>query len=103
MLIVCSLLKTDGQEMDELENGQSICTLDSSDDAVRTPVFKIKGNKLQDLQDFPVISESLTVFFCSRQQMYTAQVLQDSEEVASQDSHSSLLNVQHSRANLEDG
>lgn len=54
------------------------------------------------------ISESLTqfCFFCSPQQIYTAQVLQDpySEEVTGEeDSHRSLLDVQHAQINQEDG
>ncbi|XP_075875004.1 mechanosensitive cation channel TMEM63B-like [Nelusetta ayraudi] len=64
--------KTDAQEMDELENGLSICTLASSEEA----------------------------------QMYTAQVLQDPysvEVTGEEDSHRSLLDVQHAEINNEDG
>lgn len=39
MLNVRSLHKTDAQEMDELENGLSICTLASSEEAVCITLF----------------------------------------------------------------
>lgn len=39
MLIVSFLHKTDAQEMDELENGMSICPLASSEEAVCITLF----------------------------------------------------------------
>lgn len=47
MLNVPSLHKTDAQEMDELENGQSICTLASSEEAVCITFFFLRLESMQ--------------------------------------------------------